>query len=710
MKILLLDNYDSFTFNVYQYLKEMKNEVICIRNDKISIKEIEEMNPNIIVISPGPGNPKSAGICLDVVRYFKGKISIFGICLGHQVIGEAFGGNIIHAKELYHGKTSKIFTNSKGVFENLPNEFMATRYHSLVIEKKTLPDCFEITCQTIEGEIMGIKHKNYNIEGVQFHPESIMTDIGKSILLEFLHRSEKLVRGDFINTNNSIEDENVIKINEINRVKPIEIKQHAFKFGFKNDFLSIFESIRANYGDCSCTILDSVDGPTTDCGKSYIGVFPQYELIVSNGRMKINTDNRPIYDIFIENFKDQYDINEEDFNLKGRKFSDIYPIISAIFKETKMHDMEVSFSNGLIGVFSYEYLHYIEEISNKNQSVLKFPDIHLKYFSTILQYDKNTSELIVINNEIPGVKNVSIDIEKILVQEVSITDNNTHNNGIYNSKFEEFSNTTKEEFLYKVAKAKHYIKDGDIFQVQIGRRLHLKKNINPFSVYKKLRRSNPTPYMFYWENKDYQLISNSPELQLKVENENVIIRPIAGTSKGKGKTKEEAKILKQELENDPKEQAEHIMLVDLARNDIGRIAAAGSVKVSELMKTEEFSHVYHLISNVEGKVLGKINTMKLFESTFPAGTLTGAPKVRAMEIINELENEERGPYGGAFGFFEFNGNILSSIIIRTILRKGENLYLQASAGIVADSKDYLEWNEIQHKTETIKQVLGMTQD
>ena len=202
MKILLIDNYDSFTYNVYQYLKEMKNEVICIRNDKISIKEIEEMNLDVIFISPGPGNPGSAGICLEVVKYFKGKISIFGICLGHQVIGEAFGGKIVHAKELYHGKTSKIFTNLNGVFKNLPSEFIATRYHSLVVEKETLPDCFEITCQTSDGEIMGIKHKDYNIEGVQFHPESIMTDIGKNILLEFLKRTKKLIGKDF--TNNSV--------------------------------------------------------------------------------------------------------------------------------------------------------------------------------------------------------------------------------------------------------------------------------------------------------------------------------------------------------------------------------------------------------------------------------------------------------------------------------------------------------------------------
>lgn len=703
MKILLIDNYDSFTYNVYQYLKEMNNKVISIRNDKISIKEIEEMRPDVIFISPGPGNPGTAGICLEVVRYFKGKISIFGICLGHQVIGEAFGGNIIHAKELYHGKTSTILTNSKGVFKNLPREFIATRYHSLVVEKETLPDCFEVTCQTSDGEIMGIKHKDYNIEAVQFHPESIMTQIGKDILLEFLNRTENLIEKN--SSNNNYEDENIIKFDQINNVKQLGVKQCAGKYKFKNDFLNLFEIIREKYGSCNCTILDSVEGPIADSGKSYIGIFPQYELIVSNNKMKINSDSKCIHDIFKENFEELYNEEEENFNLNGLKFSDISPVISAIFREKKLHDIDTNFNNGLIGVFAYEYLHYIEEINNKNNNILKFPDIHLKYFSTILEYDKNTSELIVTNNEIAGIETKSFDIERLLSEKEKLDDNHIYNNQEQSSELEIYSNMKEEEFFNKVAKAKQYIKDGDIFQIQIGRRLHIKENVEPFHIYKRLRKVNPTPYMFYWECEDYQLISNSPELQLRVENGNVTIRPIAGTSKGKGKTKEEAQFLKEDLENNPKEQAEHIMLVDLARNDIGKIAIAGSVKVSNLMKTEEFAHVFHLISNVEGEILGEMNTMKLFESTFPAGTLTGAPKVRAMEIINELENEERGPYGGAFGFFDFNGNILSSIIIRTILRKEDNLYLHASAGIVADSKDYLEWNEIQHKTETVKQVL-----
>jgi len=236
--------------------------------------------------------------------------------------------------------------------------------------------------------------------------------------------------------------------------------------------------------------------------------------------------------------------------------------------------------------------------------------------------------------------------------------------------------------------------------------MHVKKNINPIKLYEKLRNINPSPYMFYWNSGDYNLISNSPELQLKVEKDHVLIRPIAGTSKGKGSNEAERIYLRDELVNNEKEQAEHIMLVDLARNDIGTVAIKNTVNVSKLMVVEEFSNVFHLVSSVEGKISKDVNTMELFENTFPAGTLTGAPKVRAMEIIEELEDEVRGPYGGAFGLFDFSGNIISSIIIRTVLRKGEDLYLHASAGIVADSIPENECNEIEHKTNTLKVALN----
>ena len=188
--LLMIDNYDSFTYNLVQYLAEIGQEVKVVRNDKISIEEINKLNPQYIVISPGPCTPNEAGISLELIEAFKGKIPILGVCLGHQSIGQAFGGSIIHAQTIMHGKTSKIFHNNKGVFRGIKDPFVATRYHSLVIEKQTLPNCFDITAWTDDNEIMGIKHKKLAIEGVQFHPESILSEHGHDLLKNFLDQNE----------------------------------------------------------------------------------------------------------------------------------------------------------------------------------------------------------------------------------------------------------------------------------------------------------------------------------------------------------------------------------------------------------------------------------------------------------------------------------------------------------------------------------------
>ena len=188
--LLMIDNYDSFTYNLVQYLAEIGQEVKVVRNDKISIEEINKLNPQYIVISPGPCTPNEAGISLELIEAFKGKIPILGVCLGHQSIGQAFGGSIIHAQTIMHGKTSKIFHNNNGVFRDIKDPFIATRYHSLVIDRESLPDCFDITAWTDDNEIMGIKHKELAIEGVQFHPESILSEHGHDLLKNFLDQNE----------------------------------------------------------------------------------------------------------------------------------------------------------------------------------------------------------------------------------------------------------------------------------------------------------------------------------------------------------------------------------------------------------------------------------------------------------------------------------------------------------------------------------------
>jgi len=192
--LLMIDNYDSFTYNLVQYFGELGEEIEVFRNDKISIPEIEKLNPAMLVISPGPGTPKDAGVSLDMINHFKGKIPILGVCLGHQCIGEVFGGKIVSAPRLMHGKTSFIHHEGKDIFQGLSNPFEATRYHSLVVEKKSIPDCLEITAWTDQQEIMGLKHKNYLVIGVQFHPESILTKEGKQLLKNFLNLSQEGIK------------------------------------------------------------------------------------------------------------------------------------------------------------------------------------------------------------------------------------------------------------------------------------------------------------------------------------------------------------------------------------------------------------------------------------------------------------------------------------------------------------------------------------
>jgi anthranilate synthase component 1 len=259
---------------------------------------------------------------------------------------------------------------------------------------------------------------------------------------------------------------------------------------------------------------------------------------------------------------------------------------------------------------------------------------------------------------------------------------------------------TKETFENAVLKGKDYIVSGDVLQVVLSQRFEREFNIDPFNIYRALRIINPSPYMYYLDTGDAVLVGSSPEILVRLEGRKIIVRPIAGTRK-RGETEKEDTTLGKELKNDPKEKAEHIMLVDLGRNDIGRVSETGSVKVTELMSIERYSHVMHLVSNVEGILKKGLDAFDVLGACFPAGTVSGAPKVRAMEIIEELEPIRRGPYAGAVGYLSYSGNMDTCITIRTLIIKGNKVYVQTGAGIVADSIPEKEFSE------TVNKAMGM---
>jgi len=270
------------------------------------------------------------------------------------------------------------------------------------------------------------------------------------------------------------------------------------------------------------------------------------------------------------------------------------------------------------------------------------------------------------------------------------------------------SNFNKAAFEGIVTKGKSYIKKGDIIQVVLSQRLKLPVQSDPFHIYRALRSINPSPYMFYLKMKDVQLVGSSPEVMVRCEEGVVELRPIAGT-RPRGSSDKEDKALARELLADPKERAEHIMLVDLGRNDIGRVCNYKSVKVSDFMTIERYSHVMHIVSNVKGELKKGKDAFDVIRATFPAGTVSGAPKVRAMEIIDELENIRRKTYAGCVGYFSFSGNLDSCITIRTILIKDKTAYVQAGAGIVADSKPEREYQETINKAKALIRAIEMAE-
>jgi len=268
------------------------------------------------------------------------------------------------------------------------------------------------------------------------------------------------------------------------------------------------------------------------------------------------------------------------------------------------------------------------------------------------------------------------------------------------------SNFTKKDYLNAVSRIKNYIEEGDVMQVVLAQDFSLPFNKNPFELYKAVRKLNPSPYMYYLDLEECQVVGSSPEILVRLEDNKVTLRPIAGTRR-RGATPEEDKTNQNDLLNDPKEIAEHLMLIDLGRNDVGKVSEIGSVKVTDKMVIEKYSHVMHIVSNVTGSPIEDLNYLDALKATLPAGTLSGAPKIRAMEIINELEPSSRGIYGGAIGYISWNGNIDTAIAIRTAVIKDDVIHVGAGAGIVADSVPENEWLECKQKSKVFIDAMEM---
>jgi len=362
------------------------------------------------------------------------------------------------------------------------------------------------------------------------------------------------------------------------------------------------------------------------------------------------------------------------------------------------------------GYFSYDSIRYIEKIPNKCKDDLKLPDVRLLRPKTLVIHDNLKKKIFYIINifndeKISNYKVKYLEIESeindLLIQ-ASLEKNNSYKNTKTNIKVK--SNTTKNKFLKMVNKAKKYIKIGDIFQVVLSQRFEAKLTKRPLDIYKKLRVSNPSPFMYFFNFEDFQIIGASPEILVRLRDNKITVRPIAGT-RPRGKNSKQDNFFAKDLLQDKKELSEHLMLLDLGRNDAGKVSKIGTVKVTESFMIEKYSHVMHIVSNVMGVYNKKYSKFKSLLAGFPAGTVSGAPKIRAMEIIDELETTRRKVYAGGIGYFSSNGEFDTCIALRTAVAKNKKFYVQAGAGIVADSDPIKEYEETVNKAKALLSAL-----
>ncbi|UUU28853.1 aminodeoxychorismate synthase component I [Streptomyces sp. CA-210063] len=684
MKTLLIDNYDSYTYNLFQLIAEVNGEEpVVVLNDapEDAIPELREFDN--VVVSPGPGHPsepRDFGIAARVIA--EATIPVLGVCLGHQGIAVGERAAVEPAPWPRHGHLSTVRHDGRDLFRGLPQNFSVVRYHSLSV-REPLPPTLEATAWSEDGVLMGLRHRERPLWGVQFHPESVLTDHGHQLLVNFRDLTAERAGGP--RTENTAVIPLAGAIPRPRRAPGPAYRLHTRRIAGAVDAEAAFTRM---YADAPHAFW--LDSSRVEPGLSRFSFFgdgsgPLSEFVrydIDSGLCEIEREGRPTRRV-----------QASVFDYLKRQLAS---------RKVDATGLPFDFTGGYVGYFGYELK---ADSGSTNRHTAETPDACWLFADRLIAVDheEGFTYAVCLSENTPAASREAGDwLDTALAQLTFVSSDATvplrPGTPPYPRAAEPWLVRDRATYLADIEACKAELNAGTSYEVCLTNAVRLPAPYDPYDFYRVLRRTNPAPYAAFLRFGDLDIAGSSPERFLRITPDGVVeAKPIKGTAP-RGGTQEEDDRLRDELAADAKTRAENLMIVDLLRNDLGRVSRTGSVKVTRLMATETYATVHQLVSTVEGRLREGTDAVDCVRACFPGGSMTGAPKLRTMEIIDSLESEARGVYSGALGYLGCGGGADLNIVIRTAVFQGGRMHLGAGGAIVLDSDPAAEYDEMLLKT------------
>ena len=688
MRTLLIDNYDSFTFNLFQLLATVnREEPIVVRNDEATWSELRALKCDNIVISPGPGRPERAkdfGMCKQALE--AAEVPVLGVCLGHQGLGYASGGAVVHAPEVMHGRLSLIFHDQSPLYAEIPQGFEAVRYHSLCLAQP-LPACLRPTAWTADGVVMGVEHRERPLWGVQFHPESICTNDGRQLIENFRDLTQKVLGDAPVRPHGRPAPRPARTVRgprqaAERRPRRQELRLEVRKLDRLCDPEHVFCDVFA--GERHAFWLDSSKATDDRSRFSFMGAAggPLSALVT--------------YDVVAQ------EVRVERPQATEVRHESIFDYLDRELRRLGSLGLELPFdlTCGFVGYFGYE-LKADCEGNLAHRSTL--PDAAFVFADRLVAFDHLEQSTYVLGLTDPAgaaaTERWVEDTRRRVMAAPAPPALDLPPGGTVDSSVEFRLSRSHETYIEDIQRCKDYLTEGETYEICLTNKIWTDADVDPLRLYRILRHINPAPFAAFLRLGDVALASSSPERFLKIHRDGwVEAKPIKGTC-GRSHDPDEDRRLSEHLRTDEKNRAENLMITDLLRNDLGIVCDIGTVHVPHLMEVESFETVHQLVSTVAGHLRAELGAAGCIRACFPGGSMTGAPKKRTMEIIDELEKEPRGVYSGAIGYLSLSGAADLNIVIRTVVIQDGSASIGTGGAIVMQSDAEDEYDEIMLKGE-----------